>query len=97
LRRCHGIHGLQGKKGSRIEARLRGVGLGGPCPHRHLERRLPDYHYDTHFGGIQYLFVRGVRPHWTDRSGQPCGVHTHRPSLAVIHALEQLMDTEVGA
>jgi exodeoxyribonuclease V beta subunit len=80
------------RSGYHLQALLYALAL-----HRHLERRLPDYHYDTHFGGIRYLFVRGVRPHWTDRSGQVCGVHAHRPTLAVIRALEQLMDTEVGA
>ena len=28
--------------------------------HRYLSSRLPDYDYDRHFGGVYYLFVRGV-------------------------------------
>ena len=27
-----------------------------------LERRLPSYDYQTHFGGVYYIFLRGVDP-----------------------------------
>ena len=30
--------------------------------HRHLENLLPDYRYAHHFGGVHYLFVRGMSP-----------------------------------
>ena len=50
--------------------------------HRHLEQRLPGYDYDTHFGGVLYLFVRGVRPQWPGR-----GVFAHRPTLATLAQL----------
>ncbi len=30
--------------------------------HRHLAVRVPDYRYDRHFGGVFYLFLRGVAP-----------------------------------
>ena len=30
--------------------------------HRFLELRLPDYQYDKHFGGVYYLFLRGMGP-----------------------------------
>ena len=30
--------------------------------HRYLQRRVKDYRYTTHFGGVIYLFLRGVRP-----------------------------------
>jgi len=30
--------------------------------HRYLQTRLADYDYRTHFGGIRYLFVRGMQP-----------------------------------
>ncbi|MFN2355886.1 MAG: PD-(D/E)XK nuclease family protein, partial [Desulfopila sp.] len=30
--------------------------------HRHLQNVLPDYHYEQHFGGVRYLFVRGMSP-----------------------------------
>ena len=39
--------------------------------HRHLRQRLRGYDYDQHFGGVLYLFVRGVRPGWTQADGRP--------------------------
>ncbi len=30
--------------------------------HRHLENLLPEYRYEDHFGGVSYLFVRGMSP-----------------------------------
>lgn len=28
--------------------------------HRYLRHRIADYNYDRHFGGVIYLFLRGV-------------------------------------
>ena len=55
---------------------------------RYLARRVQDYEYDTHFGGVLYLFVRGVRIGWTDENGDPCGSYFHRPDRAVIERLD---------
>ena len=41
--------------------------------HQHLSRRLPDYSYKTHFGGVYYLFLRAMEP------GSQAGVHWRRP------------------
>lgn len=30
--------------------------------HRHLQNSVPDYSYAHHFGGVRYLFVRGMDP-----------------------------------
>lgn len=30
--------------------------------HRHLQNSIPDYSYAHHFGGVRYLFVRGMDP-----------------------------------
>ncbi|MEL0625232.1 hypothetical protein V6238_19490, partial [Marinomonas arenicola] len=30
--------------------------------HRLLKQRLPNYDYDTHVGGVVYLFFRGMTP-----------------------------------
>jgi len=30
--------------------------------HRYLQNRLPNYDIDKHFGGVRYLFVRGMQP-----------------------------------
>ena len=53
--------------------------------HRHLRRTLPGYDYETHFGGVFYLFVRGI-----DGSGSS-GVYRDRPTLALIEDLDRLM------
>ena len=53
--------------------------------HRFLELRLPDYQYDTHFGGVYYLFLRGMDP-----SGGH-GVLFDRPAPELIKSLAQYM------
>ncbi|WP_232516456.1 exodeoxyribonuclease V subunit beta [Thauera sinica] len=58
--------------------------------HRHLGRSLPGYDYERHFGGVLYLFVRGVRPGWRV-DGQPAGVFLHRAGSGVIAALDALL------
>jgi exodeoxyribonuclease V beta subunit len=55
--------------------------------HRLLQQRLPDYDYERHFGGVMYLFVRGVRPGWTG-----AGVHEDRPPRETIERLSALLD-----
>jgi exodeoxyribonuclease V beta subunit len=53
--------------------------------HRYLQTRLPDYDYETHFGGVRYLFVRGMQP------DQPMsGVYQDRPDLDRVEALAAL-------
>ncbi|MDR1424545.1 MAG: exodeoxyribonuclease V subunit beta [Azoarcus sp.] len=59
--------------------------------HRHLGQTLPGYDFARHFGGVLYLFVRGVRPGWRNRDGAPAGVFRHRPSFEDIAALEALL------
>ncbi len=54
--------------------------------HRYLARRVPGYRYESHFGGIYYLFLRGMKP----ERGSECGVHHDRPPLATIEALDRL-------
>jgi exodeoxyribonuclease V beta subunit len=51
--------------------------------HRYLGYCLPGYQYETHFGGVFYLFLRGM-------SGKPggSGIFFHRPALALIHSLD---------
>jgi exodeoxyribonuclease V beta subunit len=55
--------------------------------HRYLQLRLPGYDYDRHFGGVYYLFVRGMSPSHALGSG----VHADRPTRRVIEALDQLL------
>jgi exodeoxyribonuclease V beta subunit len=51
--------------------------------HRYLAHRITDYDYDTHFGGIFYVFVRGVNP----ALGPQYGIYAARPSKAHINDL----------
>jgi exodeoxyribonuclease V beta subunit len=53
--------------------------------HRYLQTRLPDYDYETHFGGVRYLFVRGMQP---DQAMS--GVFQDRPDLERVEALAAL-------
>lgn len=53
--------------------------------HRYLQTRLPNYDYESHFGGVRYLFVRGMQP------DQPLsGVYKDRPDLERVEALAAL-------
>lgn len=61
-----------------LQAQLYAVAL-----HRYLRQRVPGYDYERHFGGMTYLFVRGVDP---DAPGQ--GVWHHRPEAAALAALD---------
>lgn len=60
--------------------------------HRYLGRRLPGYRYDKSFGGILYLFVKGMRPD----AGSDHGVFFDRPPLARLDALGELLDRPPG-
>ncbi len=42
---------------------------------RYLALRLPSYSYSEHFGGIIYLFIRGIHPEW----GDAFGIYTDKP------------------
>ena len=64
--------------------------------HRWLQRRLPGYDYERHFGGVHYLFVRGVRPGWQGADGRPLGVHFDRPAPALVQALEAMLGQPRG-
>ena len=54
---------------------------------RYLRQRLPRYDRDAHFGGVLYLFVRGVRPAWLDDDGAQTGVYFDRPGAATLDAV----------
>ncbi len=55
--------------------------------HRHLTRHQPDYQLERDFGGVLYLFLRGMSPDATPG----CGVHASRPAPALITALDALL------
>ncbi len=52
--------------------------------HRLLRARLPGYEYDRHFGGVYYLFLRGVAPEEMDGAG----IYYDRPNLRLLNALD---------
>ncbi|MGR8979150.1 MAG: exodeoxyribonuclease V subunit beta [Gammaproteobacteria bacterium] len=53
--------------------------------HRYLRQRLPAYRYQDHFGGVRYLFVRGMQ------AGRPVsGVFQDSPDFSRLEALDQL-------
>jgi exodeoxyribonuclease V beta subunit len=53
--------------------------------HRWLGFRRPDYDYDAHFGGVRYLFCRGLG------LGDGAGIHATRPPRALVEALDRLL------
>jgi exodeoxyribonuclease V beta subunit len=53
---------------------------------RFLRQRLPNYDYELHFGGVHYLFLRGLDPNRPE-----LGVFNDRPSAAVIGELSLLL------
>jgi exodeoxyribonuclease V beta subunit len=54
--------------------------------HRHLKNLLDDYSYDLHFGGVMYLFVRGMSP---DHPGS--GVYSTLPKFDTLLRLDALL------
>lgn len=55
--------------------------------HRYLQNRLADYDYRTHFGGVRYLFVRGMQP---DRAMS--GVYQDLPDLEQLDAFSAVLE-----
>jgi exodeoxyribonuclease V beta subunit len=55
--------------------------------HRYLRLRLPDYDYERHFGGVFYLFLRGMSP----ELGSDYGIFRDRPASTLVDALDELM------
>ena len=53
--------------------------------HRMLKNSLPDYDYEHHFGGIHYLFLRGM-----DGSSRN-GIYSHRPDISLVTELDRLL------
>lgn len=53
--------------------------------HRYLRHRIPDYDYERHFGGVIYLFLRGI-----EGNGSRQGIFSTRPDPALIAGLDAL-------
>ncbi|MDQ6952968.1 MAG: exodeoxyribonuclease V subunit beta [Mariprofundaceae bacterium] len=52
--------------------------------HRYLKLRIPNYDYKQHFGGVYYLFLRGMRA----EHGSNYGVFAHKPEASLIDTLD---------
>lgn len=53
--------------------------------HRYLRQRLPGYDYERHFGGVFYLFLRGM----SVDSGPRQGIWHHCPSFELVRRLDE--------
>ncbi len=58
--------------------------------HRHLSRRWPQYSYESHFGGVEYLYLRGMT------GARRAGVWFEKPDFALIDQLDKLLSTKKG-
>jgi exodeoxyribonuclease V beta subunit len=54
---------------------------------RYLKMRDPAYSYETHFGGVFYIFIRGIDP----AKGPAYGIYRDRPDAGLIEALDQAL------
>ena len=52
---------------------------------KYLESRLPNFDYEKDFGGVLYLFVRGMR------AGTDSGIFYCKPSLEQVEAVENII------
>ena len=55
---------------------------------KYLESRLPDFDYESQFGGVIYLFLRGIR------KCSDTGIFTHKPSIEKMDALKRILSIE---
>ena len=61
--------------------------------HRFLRWRQPGYDPEKHLGGVAYLYLRGMcGPETPLVDGQPCGVFSWRPPVALVEELSDLLD-----
>lgn len=56
--------------------------------HRYLSARMADYDFDAHFGGVYYLFIRGM----TEPQSAPFGVFFDRPSRWTVQGLSAIFE-----
>ena len=57
---------------------------------KYLENRIPGFDYEKDFGGVLYLFVRGMR------EGTNNGIFYCKPSLEVIESLDRILYKNEG-
>lgn len=61
--------------------------------HRYLTAFLPDYNYDQHFGGVYYLYLRGMGVH----QNKDCGIFYHKIDGQLVTQLDHLFDVNDDA
>ena len=59
--------------------------------YKYLRSRLQDFDYDRDFGGVIYIFLRGVR------LGRESGLFLTRPDLKVVMEMEELFGSKALA
>lgn len=57
--------------------------------HQYLASTLPGYHYEQHYGGVYYVFLRGVDGQRTQ--GHTHGIYYDRPPLELIKKLASIL------
>ena len=66
--------------------------------HRYLRWRQKGYDPTTHIGGVLYLYLRGMCGRQTPLvDGEPCGVFSWQPPVALVEELSDLLDGAVSA
>jgi exodeoxyribonuclease V beta subunit len=50
---------------------------------QYLQQRIPGFSYEKHFGGVFYIFLRGVDP----EKNSEYGVYTDLPDKDLVEAL----------
>ncbi|GAB4180605.1 MAG: exodeoxyribonuclease V subunit beta [Rhodocyclaceae bacterium] len=80
------------REGYGLQAALYAVAL-----HRYLRHRLPGYDCARDFGGILYVFVRGVRPDARDARGRPAGIWCLKPEADALDGLDRSIGAERGS
>jgi exodeoxyribonuclease V beta subunit len=55
--------------------------------HKYLKNRISDYDYNAHFGGVFYLYIRGIHP---NEEGK--GIYYDKPPFPLIEDLCFLFD-----
>ncbi|WP_134742276.1 UvrD-helicase domain-containing protein [Nocardioides sp. 503] len=65
--------------------------------HRFLRWRQPGYDPEQHLGGVLYLYLRGMcGPETPLVDGEPCGIFSWRPPVALVEELSDLLDGVVA-
>jgi exodeoxyribonuclease V beta subunit len=55
--------------------------------HEFLSKRMPEYNYNDHFGGIYYLFLRGI----DKKNGDSYGVYFDRPKESLVNEFRKCL------